>query len=48
MEVNTQSERLAKYRRMILELLFAERNHICAVCVANGHCDLASVPYTKL
>ena len=25
---------------MILELLFAERNHICAVCVSNGHCDL--------
>jgi bidirectional [NiFe] hydrogenase diaphorase subunit len=43
MEVNTQSERLAKYRRMILELLFAERNHICAVCVANGHCDLQSL-----
>ena len=25
---------------MILELLFAERNHVCSVCVANGHCDL--------
>ena len=23
---------------MILELLFAERNHICSVCVANGSC----------
>jgi len=43
MEVSTQSERLAKYRRMILELLFAERNHICAVCVANGHCDLQNL-----
>ncbi len=32
--------RLIKYRLMILELLFAERNHVCAVCVANGHCDL--------
>ncbi len=40
MEVLTQSERLNKYRRMIVELLFAERNHICSVCVANGHCDL--------
>ena len=28
------------YRRMIVELLFAERNHICSVCVANGHCEL--------
>jgi bidirectional [NiFe] hydrogenase diaphorase subunit len=25
---------------MILELLFAERNHVCSVCVANGHCEL--------
>ena len=40
MEVRTDTERLRKYRLMILELLFAERNHICAVCVVNGHCDL--------
>ena len=40
MEVSTRSDRLVKYRRMILELLFAERNHVCSVCVANGHCDL--------
>jgi bidirectional [NiFe] hydrogenase diaphorase subunit len=42
MEVNTDSERLQGYRRMILELLFAERNHVCAVCVSNGHCELQS------
>jgi bidirectional [NiFe] hydrogenase diaphorase subunit len=40
MEITTRSERLLKYRRMILELLFAERNHICSVCVANGRCEL--------
>lgn len=40
MEVTTTSERLDGYRRMILELLFAEGNHICSVCVVNGHCDL--------
>lgn len=40
MHVVTNSERLKKYRRMILELLFAERNHICSVCVSNGHCEL--------
>ena len=27
----------------ILELLFAERNHVCSVCVSNGHCDLQSL-----
>ena len=40
MEVTTQSDRLKRHRRTILELLFAERNHICSVCVANGHCEL--------
>jgi len=40
MEVNTRSERLDQYRRTVLELLFAEGNHICSVCVANGHCEL--------
>jgi bidirectional [NiFe] hydrogenase diaphorase subunit len=43
MEVTTKSERLKKYRRMILELLFAERNHICSICVANGACELQSL-----
>ncbi len=47
MEVSTDTERLRKYRRMTLELLFAERNHICAVCVANGHCELQSLAYSQ-
>src|SRR5581483_6439632 len=37
MEIQTDSERLAQYRRITLELLLAERNHVCAVCVANEH-----------
>lgn len=40
MEVVTESERLNHYRRLVIEMLFAEGNHICAVCVSNGHCDL--------
>ena len=28
---------------MILELLFAERNHVCAVCVSNGRCELQNL-----
>jgi bidirectional [NiFe] hydrogenase diaphorase subunit len=43
MEVTVNSEQLARYRRGILELLFAERNHVCSVCVVNGHCDLQSL-----
>ena len=40
MEVTAHSERLAAYRRTLVEMLFVERNHICAVCVANNHCEL--------
>jgi bidirectional [NiFe] hydrogenase diaphorase subunit len=40
MEVLTDSPRLKGYRRLILEFLFTERNHVCAVCVSNGHCKL--------
>ncbi len=43
MEVVTNSERLRRHRRTILELLFAERNHICSVCVSNGHCELQTL-----
>lgn len=47
MVVKTNTERLRKYRRMTLELLFAERNHVCAICVANGHCELQSMAYNQ-
>jgi len=47
MQIKTQSDRLRKYRRMTLELLFAERNHVCSVCVANGHCELQSLAYNQ-
>ena len=43
MDVSTDTERLRKHRRVILELLFAERNHICSVCVSNGHCELQAL-----
>ncbi len=40
MIVRTDSPTLAEYRKMIVEMLFAEGNHICSVCVANGSCEL--------
>lgn len=46
MEVVTNSDRLQEYRRMILELLFSEGNHVCSVCVSNGHCDLQDMALT--
>lgn len=45
MEVQTDSERLKRYRRITLELLLAERNHVCAVCVANNNCELQALAY---
>jgi bidirectional [NiFe] hydrogenase diaphorase subunit len=43
MEVHTQTPKLQNYRRMTVELLFAEGNHVCAVCVANGNCELQNM-----
>jgi bidirectional [NiFe] hydrogenase diaphorase subunit len=43
MEVITNSERVTDYRKKILELLFTERNHVCSVCVSNGHCELQAL-----
>lgn len=43
MNINTHSPKLNEYRRMILELLFAEGNHVCAVCVVNGNCELQNL-----
>jgi bidirectional [NiFe] hydrogenase diaphorase subunit len=40
MVVRTSTPRLLAHRKLIVELLMAERNHICAVCVANGACEL--------
>ena len=38
--VRTNTDKLQEYRRMVVEMLFAEGNHICAVCVANENCEL--------
>ena len=40
MDISTNSDQLIEYRRMLVEMLFLERNHVCAVCVANNHCEL--------
>jgi bidirectional [NiFe] hydrogenase diaphorase subunit len=41
--VVTDSQQLQDYRKIALELLFCERNHICAVCVSSGHCELQTL-----
>ena len=43
MSITTKSAKLDQYRRIAIELLLVERNHVCAVCVSNGHCELQSL-----
>jgi bidirectional [NiFe] hydrogenase diaphorase subunit len=43
MEIQTDTARLQQHRRKIIELLFAERNHVCAICVSNGRCELQAL-----
>jgi bidirectional [NiFe] hydrogenase diaphorase subunit len=43
MVVHTATPRLQDIRRTVVELLFTEGNHICSVCVANGHCELQNL-----
>ncbi|EAW35891.1 bidirectional hydrogenase complex protein HoxU [Lyngbya sp. PCC 8106] len=43
MEVTTHTSQLQDYRKMVVELLFSEGNHVCAVCVSNGNCELQDV-----
>ncbi|MEB3199640.1 MAG: bidirectional hydrogenase complex protein HoxU [Synechococcaceae cyanobacterium] len=41
--VRTDSEELRRFRRLAVELFFAEGNHVCAICVANGSCELQAM-----
>ena len=43
MVVRTDVPRLQAHRKLIVELLLAERNHVCSVCVANGACELQTL-----
>ncbi len=40
MVVRTDTERVRAHRQTIMEMLLAEGNHVCSVCVANEHCEL--------
>ena len=46
MSVTTDSDTPEPAPAMALELLFVERNHFCAVCVSNGHCELQALAQT--
>jgi formate dehydrogenase alpha subunit len=46
MVVTTQSERLAKIRRQVVELLLVNHPLDCPVCDAGGECDLQDICYS--
>ncbi len=43
--VELASESLHQQRRQIVELLFAEGNHLCPSCEASGNCQLQALAY---
>ena len=43
MAITAHSDTLLEYRQSITEMMFMERNHVCAVCVANNHCELQNM-----
>jgi len=43
--VETNTERLERYRRQMLELIFTEHNHFCMFCEASGDCELQKLAY---
>ena len=45
MDIQTESEPVIKARKLILELLFSERNHFCPYCEMSGSCELQDLGY---
>jgi len=45
MVVRTDTEELDRFRRMMLELLFSQRNHYCMFCESSGDCELQNLAY---
>ncbi|MBN1642987.1 MAG: molybdopterin-dependent oxidoreductase [Anaerolineae bacterium] len=45
MVIHTDSEKVARTRKFLLELLFSERNHYCMYCQMSGDCELQSLAY---
>ncbi len=45
LDIKTQTEKLRKYRRMILELIYRCENHYCMFCESDGDCELQDLMY---
>lgn len=45
MKIETESERVINARRLVLEMIFSERNHFCPYCEMSGNCELQDMGY---
>ena len=45
LEIQTESPQVVKARKLILDLLFSERNHYCPYCEMSGDCELQNLGY---
>jgi [NiFe] hydrogenase diaphorase moiety small subunit len=45
MEVKNHTAELEDFRRSVLEILFAEGNHLCPSCERSGSCELQALAY---
>jgi formate dehydrogenase major subunit len=45
MEIETESPKVVAARKLILDMLFAERNHYCPFCEISGDCELQNLGY---
>ena len=43
--IKTSTPQIERYRKQVLELLFAERNHFCMFCESSGDCELQKMAY---
>jgi len=45
LDIKTQTEKVRKHRRMILELVYRCENHYCMFCESDGDCELQDLMY---
>lgn len=43
--IENDTEELTTLRRTVVEMLFAEGNHVCPACEASGNCELQAMGY---
>ena len=43
--VKTSTPQIDRYRKQVIELMFAERNHFCMFCEQSGDCELQKMAY---